>query len=80
MKLLSEKYPGYEFYTQDNAQVLKVTITDNTTGSTVSGGTAKPVGKQLPATNETNSNGVLLAGFIVVLLAAVGFYRKTETV
>jgi LPXTG-motif cell wall-anchored protein len=80
MKLLSEKYPGYEFYTQDNAQVLKVTITDNTTGSTVSGGTAKPVGKQLPATNETNSNGVLLAGFIVVLFAVVGFYRKTETV
>ncbi|MGX7263601.1 hypothetical protein [Enterococcus crotali] len=76
MKKLAEKYPGYEFSTKETAQVIKVTITENTTGSTKPVGTTKPVGKQLPATNDASSNSTWMVGVLMLVLVALGWSKR----
>ncbi|MGX7149659.1 cell wall protein [Enterococcus ureasiticus] len=76
MKKLAEKYPGYEFYVEEGAQVVEVKITENTTGSTKPVGTTKPAGKQLPATNDSSTNGTWITGLLLISLTAIGWYKK----
>ncbi|EOH95756.1 LPXTG-domain-containing protein cell wall anchor domain [Enterococcus moraviensis ATCC BAA-383] len=76
MKKLAEKYPGYDFSMKEMAQVIKVTISEKTTGSTKPVGTTKPTGKQLPATNETSTNMTWIIGMMILGLAVVGWYKK----
>ncbi|MBO0473811.1 hypothetical protein IGL98_000144 [Enterococcus sp. DIV0840] len=76
MKKLAEKYPGYEFYVEEGAQVVEVKITENTTGSTKPVGTTKPTGKQLPATNDPSTNGTWITGLLLISLTAIGWYKK----
>lgn len=78
MKKLAEKYPGYEFFVEESAQVVEVKITENTTSSTKPIGTTKPVGKKLPATNESSTNMIWLTGLCLVFLTVIGWY-KIET-
>lgn len=70
MKKLAEKYPGYDFSMKEMAQVINVTISEKTTGST------KPAGKQLPATNEASTNMTWIIGMMILGLAVVGWYKK----
>ncbi|ALS02261.1 cell wall protein [Enterococcus silesiacus] len=76
MKKLAEKYPGYEFYVEEGAQVVEVNITENTTASTKPVGTTKPTGKQLPATNDSSTNLTLVTGLFLVFLTAIGWCKK----
>lgn len=76
MKKLSEKYPGYEFSTKETIQVVKVTISANTAGSTKPVGTTKHTGKQLPATNDTSSNLIWITGLFLVFLTVIGWFKK----
>ncbi|EOH96775.1 LPXTG-domain-containing protein cell wall anchor domain [Enterococcus haemoperoxidus ATCC BAA-382] len=76
MKKLAEKYPGYEFYVEEGAQVVEVNITENKIASTKPVGTTKPTGKQLPATNDSSTNLTLVTGLFLVFLTAIGWYKK----
>lgn len=78
MKKLAEKYPGYEFSEKETTQVIKVTISENTTGSTKSSGTTKPTGKQLPATNDSSTNGTWLTGLFLVCLTTIIWYKRNS--
>lgn len=78
MKKLAEKYPGYEFSKKETTQVIKVTISENTTGSVKPVGTTKPTGKQLPATNDSSTNGFWITGLFLVFLASISWYKKSS--
>ncbi|MHC5228490.1 LPXTG cell wall anchor domain-containing protein [Enterococcus sp. LJL99] len=77
MKQLTDKYPGYEFSTKENALSIKVTITEETMDTTGSSDTTKPAGKSLPATNEKNTAAISFAGIAIILLTIVGWSKKT---
>lgn len=76
MKQLAEKYPGYEFSTKEMIQIIEVTIAENTTASAKPVGTSKPVGKQLPATNDASSNATCMVGLLMLFVVAAGFKKR----
>ncbi|WP_348921472.1 hypothetical protein [Enterococcus rotai] len=78
MKKLAEKYPGYEFSKKETTQVIKVTISENTTGSTKPSGSTKPTGKQLPATNDSSTNGTWFTGLFLVCLTTIIWYKRNS--